>query len=378
MDLRLITTESDFLALEPSWRELVRTEGLSDVFLSWEWASTWWKHFSPGKQLRILVGSHGPSVVGIAPLMLVREFGHTKLQFLGSGLADYSGILVRKGEHAFVAQCMTALASDLEWTTVDFTGFREGYPYLPTSQMANGALSRLSASRAYTVAPYLTMDSTWEQYQSTLRKKFKADTLRQYRRLQQLGCLKFRRAESIEEAQEMLQVFSVQKEARYISTGARNRFQDEALLPFFQDITVSLWPSNSVDVVALRLGDTYVAVSLSFTSGDTYYYYMPSFNMAYQAYSPGRLLLHSLLADCFRRGFSEFDFLTGEDPYKFEWTSRYRTVFRFTAYRFTPRGLILYALFDQVKPRLQQSHMVRGVVRRIRQIKGRSQRSTPS
>jgi CelD/BcsL family acetyltransferase involved in cellulose biosynthesis len=47
---------------------------------------------------------------------------------------------------------------------------------------------------------------------------------------------------------------------------------------------------------------------------------MPTFDIHYAAYSPGRVLTYYLLEYCFTQGVEVFDFTIGAEAYKFEWT----------------------------------------------------------
>jgi hypothetical protein len=61
MTVRCVTYDSNnaFVALEKSWRALAeRTPGVS-LFSSWEWQSTWWKHYGGTRSPRIITVWNG-------------------------------------------------------------------------------------------------------------------------------------------------------------------------------------------------------------------------------------------------------------------------------------------------------------------------------
>ena len=57
-----------------------------------------------------------------------------------------------------------------------------------------------------------------------------------------------------------------------------------------------------------------------------------------QAYSPGTLLIAYALEDAVSRGDSEFDFLRGNEPYKYRWGARDRFNRRVLHVPTTPAG----------------------------------------
>jgi CelD/BcsL family acetyltransferase involved in cellulose biosynthesis len=55
MQVEIITEESDFLALEDIWNPLLQNSSTDNIFLTFEWLSTWWRHFAQGNQLFVMV-----------------------------------------------------------------------------------------------------------------------------------------------------------------------------------------------------------------------------------------------------------------------------------------------------------------------------------
>ena len=46
-----------FWALKPEWNDLLRRSYYDNLFLTWEWQSTWWKHLGEGDL--VLLGFRG-------------------------------------------------------------------------------------------------------------------------------------------------------------------------------------------------------------------------------------------------------------------------------------------------------------------------------
>ncbi len=61
------TRFSDVLPLRAQWDELAESVG-ADLFASFDWCSTWWKHFGDNRQLEIYVSRRGGELVGCLPL----------------------------------------------------------------------------------------------------------------------------------------------------------------------------------------------------------------------------------------------------------------------------------------------------------------------
>ena len=59
-----------------------------------------------------------------------------------------------------------------------------------------------------------------------------------------------------------------------------------------------------------------MAAHFGFIQNKTYYYYKPTYNVNYSKFSPGNILLQSLIESSINEGFEIFDFGTGSEIYK--------------------------------------------------------------
>ncbi len=89
LSLKLITTDAAFYALEPEWLALEQAGAVPNVFLSWEWMSSWWRHFGEVCSLWVLAARQQErgELVGLAPLCIrQRQIGpirYRELTFIG-------------------------------------------------------------------------------------------------------------------------------------------------------------------------------------------------------------------------------------------------------------------------------------------------------
>ena len=81
----------------------------------------------------------------------------------------------------------------------------------------------------------------------------------------------------------------------------------------------NLGPHGWLYVALLELGDQPVAFQFGFRCGDKLWDYAKAYDRSFSRFAPGTLLLLALLDYGFGRGFREYDFLRGEEPYKMIW-----------------------------------------------------------
>jgi hypothetical protein len=80
------------------------------------------------------------------------------------------------------------------------------------------------------------------------------------------------------------------------------------------------------EVATLRAGDRAIAVHVGLRHEGRFSSWVPAYDTACGAYAPGRLLLEHLLQASFERGDTEFDFLVGNEPYKWQYATHTRLV----------------------------------------------------
>lgn len=87
----------------------------------------------------------------------------------------------------------------------------------------------------------------------------------------------------------------------------------------YADIVRNGIPAGLVHFSELRLDGKAVAWHLGYMDNGQFYYYMPAYLSEYHNYSPGKVLLASLMQDSIECGGRVFDFLRGVYRYKEEW-----------------------------------------------------------
>jgi CelD/BcsL family acetyltransferase involved in cellulose biosynthesis len=77
---------------------------------------------------------------------------------------------------------------------------------------------------------------------------------------------------------------------------------------------------------SLSAGEHIVAAHIGVFADGRLYWWIPSYDTAYSKYSPGRLLLETLLEESFRQGHAEFDFLIDDASYKWDYATHTRLI----------------------------------------------------
>jgi hypothetical protein len=174
-------------------------------------------------------------------------------------------------------------------------------------------------------SPYINWPafSTWEAFERHVESSDQPktnDTKRQRRRLERdVGPLSFlfddRRPEVFEACIRW-------KAAQYVSTGVGNLFSSDQNVELFRQ----LHRAGAVAVSSLSAGGELVAAHIGSLTHHRFGWWVPAYDASRAKYSPGRLLLDELLRASYQRGDIEFDFLIGDEPYKFLFATHNRVI----------------------------------------------------
>jgi hypothetical protein len=223
-------------------------------------------------------------------------------------------------------------------TSFPFLDFVEALDAAPARAL-DGELSWLPraelSTHAVTAAPLLAPGLqpapfiTWSQFPdwaamdsfiNSRNKGLPGDSRRQLRRLErELGPVQFQFHDTRPHVFAACVKF---KGAQYRSSG----LPDLMGQPRNVELFAQLLTAGLLRVSSLEAGDTLLAVHFGLEHDRKMYSWVPAYDPAYQRYSPGRLLLEGLLRASFDAGHREFDFLIGEESYKWDYATHNRLI----------------------------------------------------
>jgi CelD/BcsL family acetyltransferase involved in cellulose biosynthesis len=334
-----ITTEEALAALEADWNRLSRDCALPNVFTTFDWFRTWHRHFAgeapPGhRQPHVLVVRRAGAAAGIAPLvrLVSARYGITvrRLEFVGREW-DYNDLIVGDGAIGPLEAVIDFLVeTSEEWDVIDLRHLRE------TGQAVE-RLARVLSDRGlpFRVAPeaercpYLPIDAPWSEMLArrspSTRHRFRHQQTR-LDRLQAEG-LRVRLVEDPQLEPGLLE--------RMVALEAQKRVGGRPSPPFlgryaevFRSLFGTLGPRRWCCVALMELGERPLAWHLLFRCGPKLWGYVTAYDHEYAHLSPGTMLVPAIVDYGHARGFREYDFGIGEEPYKQRFAAASRQVHR--------------------------------------------------
>ena len=167
-----ITTTKEFASLEGEWSELFDAVRVQNVFLSFEWMFTWWKHWGGNRHLAIIVIRDASGrMIGLAPFCIRRGFpeggGARRLCFLADEHvgSDYLGILARTSWQESVIDAVVSSVQRHrgEWDYIELRDAGDGsfLTGLCNGLEANGMRARRVPA---SICRYIQLPSSFDEY----------------------------------------------------------------------------------------------------------------------------------------------------------------------------------------------------------------------
>jgi CelD/BcsL family acetyltransferase involved in cellulose biosynthesis len=352
-----VGTSEGLRALEGVWDDLLSRSGTQTVFLTFDWLSTWWRHFGQSAKLRVIVVKDGERAIGIAPLMQVRYWFFCvpvhKILFLGTWGSDrLDFILPERKEDVLAAIWSHLKQSSRRWNVWEVEKILEDSPNLAAlRRVLSSSGGHLHGYRPCFDSPYLPLEGGWEKYISG-KKRLRLGLNSSRNRLLRMGTLRVEDRSGPQEIDRALQTVST-LEAR----GSRRKdslFGDPVRRSFYEQIARRFSEKGKLSLSFLLLEGNPIAYDLSFAYHGTVVGYALGYDQKYRRESPAKVLLAELVRSCFERGLKEFDFSAGDEPYKMYWTNRVRHQVSFLVFNQGLRGRLLYLFHICFLPGLER------------------------
>ena len=345
LDVREIRDEVAWAACKTDWRRLTTAPGSrATVFQSWDWVRAWWKHFGQGRRLWLLEFSDsGAAVVGYAALFLPGGPAPLRtLRFVGTGPSDYNDLIAFPGREADVARAFWEFLAERgrSWDWLDAQQIRPG-GVLGESNAGGGVRA---ARWPGETCPFVALPDSWDGFRTTLGKKMRSNVSYYDRALAKLFEVEARLATS-ETLADDLNAFFELHQRRWNRRWLPGAFAARSARAFHADVAARLLAAGALRLHTLRLDGNTQAALYCFQFNGRCTYYLGGFEPSLARLSIGTVLTARAIRHAIEQdGAAEFDFLRGDEPYKYKWAAQDRHNSRISATHGGARGPLLAGL----------------------------------
>ncbi|NOT57113.1 MAG: GNAT family N-acetyltransferase [Deltaproteobacteria bacterium] len=341
-------------AIAHEWEALHRADQLATVFTSPAWLRGRLSALTDPWCVLVARQGVGEPLVGLLPLRFLPPSPAERISWAtervftmageevqglgmaGSPLADYTGFVCSAGyEEMVFAAFADHIQSLLEWRYLEIhdvldsrlDAFLNHFPE-PRFQVER---------HPPTPCPFLKLTDTWDAYLATRpRPRMRREIRHDLRTLERLPSL--RRTSVVDDSELQISTLLALWQGRWGALPERQLTQYRAI---FRSCLESgcLW----LDILWDR--DTPIAGLLAFLDHKqrSFCFYITGFDERYAALSPGTVIVAHAIREAIRGGYRVFDFLRGDEPYKFALGAEVRQTENVTIHRATdqePRELV--------------------------------------
>lgn len=334
---RLITAD-ELESLAGPWNALAG--GIP--FRRHEWLAAWWRHYGAGRELYTLCVEEQGQLVGLAPFYLQHSVvGGRVVRLLGDGevCSDYVGLLCSAERApevaATIADWLGAAAADREhgWDAVRLEGIDSQDPTMECFVKELSARGCLVHRRAGPNCWRLELPSDWAAYEALLSKSHRKQVRRLIDRVFDSGRARWHTVADPSQLERGRQILIDLHQRRRQALGEPGCFSSPAFAAFHEDAMPRLLAAGLLRLHWLELDGQPVAAEYHLAANDVIYGYQSGVAPEVLDEEPGRLAAIATLRLAVEHGFTAFDFLRGDEPYKAHFRARPRPLME---YRIVP------------------------------------------
>jgi CelD/BcsL family acetyltransferase involved in cellulose biosynthesis len=317
------TLHRDFSEIPASaWNELAEA-GISDTpFARYEMLNEWWKTLGGGEwqdgKLVLISASENGRLIGIAPLFLTEYDGRKALLLVGSiEVSDYLDLIVRPEDLSrFLSGLLDILA-----VTQGLAGCPLDWYNLPDLSPTLAALKAESEKRGWThheeiyrPTPRISLAGGFEAYLARIDKKQRHEIRRKMRR-----AMESQRAVHfyvVEEAASLDAEIDAFFELMSHDANKAN-FLKPAMRTHVATVMRTAFQQGYLWLAFLTIDGVKAAAALNFDYKNKLWGYNSGVNRDFMELSPGWVLLTHQIEWACEHGRYEFDFMRGDEEYKY-------------------------------------------------------------
>lgn len=320
IDLKTINTTDEFLGIARSWDELCLRSGSTHIFQSFSYIFNVWNSIAckKGTLLNIIIGRVNNEIVIIWPLMI----DDNKLRFISSDTLEYRDFIVEKKDN-YITWIHESWDFIINIPCVDVFLFQN--LKLPSNVV--DYLPRLHniVPVGGGVCPIIKLEKykTFDEYLSHLPSSLLKNQRYQWRRvIKKSPKISFTVINNEEEILSTLSWIMKHKLIWLNKVGKKaESFRSLEMLEFFEKQLSATNKKGNLVVAKLSDGKNIISAGFGYQFDNHFLFHVFTYDMKWNQLSPSRLFLECLVGWCYENEVKTFDFMPGEEAYKYVWAT---------------------------------------------------------
>jgi len=320
----------DFSELsEATWNALVEQSIADTPFSRHEYLSEWWKTLGGGEwkdvKLVLISATENDQLIGIAPLFMAEYDGQQALMLVGSiEISDYLDLIVREQDlPRFLSGLLDFLTSSevrvlspgpYNWSALDWYNLPDSSPTLAALKAESERRSWTHHEEIYRPTPRIALNGSFDQYLARVEKKQRHEIRRKMRRAAE--------SEKNVHFHVIDQSADIESEmSAFFDLMVQDPNKEQFLHPEMREqMTVTIrnaFEGGYLWLAFLEVDGAKAAASLNFDYRNKLWGYNSGVGREHMELSPGWVLLAHVIQWCCENNRQEFDFMRGDEEYKY-------------------------------------------------------------
>lgn len=328
ISIEIVKGSAAIEAMRDEWKNLF-AESDPSPFLTWEWLTAWYRFFGDGSTPFILKAYRGGSLIGILPLRRIvnRILGiaSTRLALLGDehGGADYLDVIASTDNRDRVADAFADHLLNVETgaDAIIFKNLSASSPLRKSLQAADQYFERKGF-----ICPQINLNGGWPAVLANCRRT--SNFKRRLKQLERLPGFEFRSVTRADLIPGAFQRFIELHNSRWSPNGGSDLSGGPRLLSFHKEVIDQMAGTGLLRFDELWVKEYCVASAYAFDNGRTFFYFNAGYDPAWASHSVGLVLTGLSIRAACERGNETYDFMRGDEAYKFDWANRIETTIK--------------------------------------------------
>lgn len=318
------------------WNALLAESSMHVPFLRHEYLRTWAEtrggaEWPPFDLYLVAARDETGRLLGLAPLFY--EAAGQRLMLLGSvEISDYLDLIARPADLPDFTAGLLAYLPGLPcpWRSLDLYNLLDSSPTLPALAAAAQARGWRETRQTLQHSPCISLPGDWETYLAGIDKKQRHEIRRKMRRLEESGVAwRWYIAADREALPDEIEAFL----ALMLQDAAKETFLTAPMRTHLRQTLTCAFDAGCLQLAFLEINGQKAAAYLNFDYLNRLWIYNSGLDRGFMEFSPGWVLLGHLLKWANENGREAFDFMRGDEDYKYKFGARDRYVLRQTVER---------------------------------------------
>ena len=359
----VVRTAHGLAELMPEWNRLYQQSAPRNPFLSGEWTQAYLDTLGRDTELFVVAIRSGGRLIGVAPLRIESRGGFRVLRFITEDRSDYLGFLCSKGFPAVSQDLVnTILAHSSQWDVALLEHLADDYSGLAKIQFPRSVRPHWTLA---TTARYTAADVDWEELHEIGPSWLKRTRKRLPRFLRDGWALeRFTGTEAVARLDQVAAIetrsWKADENVMRLQPGGGQELLRRSFETLGEHGEIQLWMAS--------LEGRPAAYRIDFLLADRVWIYQLGYDQAFHRASVGSFLGYVANEQAWRSGIREYDYLSGDEPYKVERTLDSRKIRHLAIHSRTMRGRAAFALLIAPRWYLKEVPVLRSAFRNARSL----------